>query len=309
MSPPDPPPDSPPDLRSPTSSEFLAGRQSSKRGSSRPMSGESEDSVLAVLTTVQGDDVVEEMPPLPGQSCNPKTLEQLPPPPRASTHSVMRVDSPSPSTDLMAKATTQPTSHSPEYDPNAEVPDKMPITIPQPEGERPSGPPLSPRLVNLVPQIRGTSHSPTAAHVSVSSSPSRQRETPASAPAGLPQVTVHRTLYSGPSGLWKNFFKVTAAKSVSVLGSPRDKERPKKTSDAVRAELPNNAVSLTRPSHSWKKPEKINFAHSSPGSSENSVTLNDKSKSSVFATGELLGVLFDEVVYLTVLRLRHMSSI
>ena len=223
------------------------------------MSSESEDNVLAVLTPVRCEDVAEEMSPLPGQSCKPKTPEQPPPPPRPSTDFVMRVGSPSPSTNLMtikAKATTRPTPHSPECGPNAEIPDKMSITIPQPESERLSRPLLSPSLVNPVPQIRGTSRSPTKAHVSVSSSPGRRREAPACAPAGSSHVTI-RTLYSGPSGLWKSFFKATATKPAAP-GSPPDilpqcKERVQKSPDAMRAELPNNVVSLTGASQSWKK--------------------------------------------------------
>lgn len=266
------------------------------------MSSESENSVLAVLTTVQGDNVAKEMSSLPGQFCKTKTPEQPPRPPHPSTHSVMRVDSPSPSTNSItveAKAKTQPTLQSPEYDPEAEVPEKIPITIPQPEGERSSGPPLSPSLVNHVPQIGGTSNSPKTAHVSVSLSPSSRHETPAGAPAGSPHVTVRGTLYSGPSGLWKNFFKASMAKPVSAPGSPHNilpqkggwlKER----SGALRAESPSKVVSLTRPSLSWKKPVGINPTQSSvepesPGTSEKSATPNDKSKSSAFATGELLG--------------------
>ena len=238
------------------------------------------------------------MSPLPGRFFKAKTPEQSRPSPSTSANSDMRVESPSPSTDLMTKAKTQPTPQSPEHDPKAEAPDKRPITTPRPEGERPSGPPLSPSLVNHVARSGGTSHSPTKAHVSVSSSPGRQRETCAVASASPPHATVRGTLYSGPSGLWKNFYKATTAKPVSAPGSPCDilpqwKERPEKGKNAIRAELPNNVVS-TRASLLSNKPGKIKPAQStvvepdSPGSSENSTILNDKSKSSVSPTGELL---------------------
>ncbi|KAH8995629.1 hypothetical protein EDB92DRAFT_148434 [Lactarius akahatsu] len=265
-------------LRSPTS---LAGPRSPQRGSSPPMSSESEESVLAVLTTAQGDSVVEEMSPVPGQSFKAKTPEQPPPSPQPSMHSVMRVDSPSPSTSLTvrAKVKTQPRPQSPGYDPND-------------EGELPSGPPLSPSLVESVPQIGGTSHSPTTAHVSVSSSPSRRRDTPAGAPTGSPPVPVRGTLYSGPLGLWKNFYKAATDKPVSAPGSSRDilphsEERVKKRSGTLRAGSPSKIVSLNHPSLLWKKPVGTNPAQSSvvkldpPGSSTNRATPQDKSKSSV----------------------------
>lgn len=276
-------------MKSSTRSEVLAGPHSSpQRGSSPPMSSESEDGVLAVLTTAHGDNAVKEMSPLPGQTYKATTPEQPLPPPHPNTHPVMRVDSPSPSTHLItveAKAKIQPTPQSPEYHPKAEV------TTPQPEGERPS-PLLSPSLMNSVPQIDGTSHSSTTTHVSVFSSPSRQRETPAGSPAGSPHVTVRGTLYSGPSGLWKNFFQAATAKPVSAPGSPRDilpqkEEQLKERSRALRAELPGNVVSLTRASLPSENPVGIKpgvVEPDSPGSSENSVTPNGKSKSSVFAT-------------------------
>jgi hypothetical protein len=283
-------------LKSPTRSIFLADPHSPQRGSSPPMSSESEESVLAALTTTQGDNMVNEMSPSPEQSCKAKTPER-PPSRSPSTNSVMRVDSPSPSTDLMTKAKTQPPPQSPKYDPTAETPAKRPFTTPRPESERPSGPPLSSSPMNPVPRIGGTSHSPTSPHVSVSSSPGRQRET---AVASASSPTVRGTLYSGPSGLWKNFFKATIAKPVSAPRSPPDilpqwKERPKKRSGAMRAELPNDVVSLTHTSPPSNKPVGIKQAQSTVvdkdllGSFETRATVNDKSKTSVSTTGELFG--------------------
>ena len=235
------------------------------------------------------------MSPPPGQFFKAKTPEQPRPPPSTSTNSDMRVDSPSPSTDLITKEKTQPTPQSPEYDPKAKAPDKRPITKPSWL--------LSSSLVNHVPRSSGTSHSPTKAYASVSSSPGRQRETCAATSASPPQATVRGTLYSGPSGLWKNFYKATIAGPVSAPGSPSDtlpqrKDRPEKGSKAIRAELPNNIVSSTRASLSSNKPGGIKPAQSTAvgpdllGSSENSTTRNDKSKSSVFPTGELLKLVF-----------------
>ena len=257
------------------------------------MSSESEESVLAALTTTQGDNMVNEMSPSPEQSCKAKTPER-PPSRSPSTNSVMPVDSPSPSTDLMTKGKTQPLPQSPKYDSTAETPAKRPFTTPRPESERPSGPPLSSSLMNPVPRIGGTLHSPTTTHVSVSSSPNRQRET---AVASASSPTVRGTLYSGPSGLWKNFFKATIAKPVSAPRSPPGilpqwKERPKKSSDAIRAELPNDVVSLTQASPPSNKLVGIKQAQSTVvntnllGSSENRATLNAKRKTSVFTTGE-----------------------
>lgn len=287
-------------LKSPTRSHFLAGPHSPQRGSSPPRSSESEESVLAVLTTNQ-DDNLKEMSP--AQSCKPKTPEQPPTPPRPSTNDDMRVDTPLPPTDLDTKATFQPTSR--KYDHTAKALDKRPIATPRREVERLSRPSLSPSLVNTVPRIGGTSHnsshSPTSARASASLSPGRQRETPAVASPGSPNVTVRGTLYSGPSGLWKTFFKATIAKPVSAPGSPRDlqpplKERSKRRSDEIRAELPDTRASLP----SDKRVGGINPAQSTvvepdlPGPSKTHTTPNIKKKSSVFATGELIGPVIDD---------------
>ncbi|KAH9083787.1 hypothetical protein EDB83DRAFT_2331208 [Lactarius deliciosus] len=219
------------------------------------MSSESEESVLAVLTTAQVDSVVEEMSPVPGQSCKAKTPEQPPPPPQPSMHSVMRVDSPSPSTSLTvrAKAKTQPKPQSPGYDPNNEEANyHLGYRCPHRR---------CPKLVAL--------HIPlTTAHVSVSSSPSRRRDTPAGASTGSPPVPVRGTLYSGPLGLWKNFYKAATDKPVSAPGSsrgivPHSEERVKKKSDTLRPESPSKIVSLSRPSLSWKKPVGTKPAQSS----------------------------------------------
>ncbi|KAI9442442.1 hypothetical protein H4582DRAFT_1928425 [Lactarius indigo] len=275
-----------PDNGHPKSPTSLAGLRSPQRGSSPPMSSESEDNVLAVLTSAQGDEVVKETSPLPGQSCKAKTPEQPPPPPQQSMDSDMRVDSPSPSPStslaVREKAKTQLRPQSPGYDPKD-------------EGELPSGLPLSPSLVDSMPQIGSTSHSPTTAHVSVSSSPSRRRDTPTGTPTGSPRVSVLGTLYSGPLGLWKNFYKTATDKPVSAPGTshgilPHSEELVQKRSGTLRAESPSKVVSLSRPSLLWKKSVGNKPAQSSavepnsPGSSTSHTTPKDKSKSSVTDT-------------------------
>ena len=219
----------------------------------------------------------------PAQSCKPKTPEpELPPtPPRPSTNSDMRVDTPSPPADLNTKAKFRPNPWIQEYYHRAKALDKRPITTPRREVERLSRPSLSPPLVNTVPRRGGTSHnsshSPTSARASTSLSPGRQPETSAVASAGSPNVTVRGTLYSGPSGLWKTFFKATIA--------PPSKERSKKRSDEIRTELLGTRASLPSDKRAGIKPAQSTVLDLP----ENNTTLNDKRKSSVFATGELIG--------------------
>jgi len=156
--------------------------------------------------------------------------------------------------------------------------------------------------VNPVSQFGGISHPPVTARASVFSSPNSQRETSAGAPAGSPRVTVRGTLYSGPSGLWKNFFKAATAKPVSVSGSPRHtlpqgEEQMKERSGTLRAELPSGVVSQTRASPPREKlagidPVQLGVVGSdSPSPSEKGATSNVESDSSVFATGELLNLI------------------
>lgn len=132
------------------------------------------------------------------------------------------------------------------------VQDKMPNGVS--ESTRETSSPVASSPIPMSPESRNTG----LAISRISLSPNRSHLPPVHASADSSVVPVRGTLYSGRSGLWKGFFKATAAGSTSPSRPSRDVDvekegnaRSKETTTPSRANSPSKItpttlVSLTR---------------------------------------------------------------
>ena len=104
--------------------------------------------------------------------------------------------------------------------------------------------PISPKPQNM--EISHESDESATEHIV--SSPNRGHDLPTNASANVSPVRVRGTLYSGPSGLWKDFYRVVAGEQASPSRSSRsigdqDDTRSKTDLNTPRANSPGNASS------------------------------------------------------------------
>lgn len=130
----------------------------------------------------------------------------------------------------------------------SEVQDNVPNTVSEPMRGEPSPIPssLSPTSSKLQSQ-KISSRLPMAR---ISSSPSRGHDLSADASADSSHVPVRGTLYSGPSGLWKDFFRVATSEPASPSApSPgvekQDHGQPEDVSSIPRVDSPCDISSST----------------------------------------------------------------
>jgi hypothetical protein len=129
-----------------------------------------------------------------------------------SEHSIQAVDQPS---VVNGKADQTPL---PIHD-SSEIQDKMPNGVS--ENTREASSPVAPFPSPTSPKSRNMGISDRLAISRISSSPDRSHLPPVDASADS-SVPVRGTLYSGRSGLWKGFFRVTTAGSASPSKRSRD---------------------------------------------------------------------------------------
>ena len=130
-----------------------------------------------------------------------------------SEHSIQAVDQPS--------AVNGKTDHRslPIRD-SSEIQDKMPDGVS--ENTREASSPVASPPSPMSPESRNMGISDRLAISRISSSPNRSHLPPVDASADSSAVPVRGTLYSGRSGLWEGFFRVTTAGSTSPLRPPGD---------------------------------------------------------------------------------------
>lgn len=144
-----------------------------------------------------------------------------------SEHSIRAVDQPS-------VVNGKPDQTSLPIQDNSEIQDKMPNGVS--ENTREASSPVASSPSPMSPESRNNEISDRLAISRISSSPNRSHLPPGDASADSPVVPVRGTLYSGRSGLWKGFFKITTAGQASSRPS-RDVEIEEE-GDALSKEAP-----------------------------------------------------------------------
>ena len=119
-----------------------------------------------------------------------------------SEHSIQAVDQP----PIMNGKPDQTPLHIQD---SSEIQDKMPNGVPENRREAPS--PVASSSSQMSPKSRNEGASDPLAISRISSSPNRIHFPPVDASVESPIVPVRGTLYSGRSGLWKGFFRVTTS--------------------------------------------------------------------------------------------------
>ena len=151
------------------------------------------------------------------RDAEPPPVQSASPPPQ-SEHSIQAVDQP----PVMNGKTYQ--TPSPIRD-SSEIQDKMPNGVS--ENTREASSPVASSPSSTSPKSRNTGISDRLAMSRVSSSPNRSHLPPVDPSANssfIPVLPVRGTLYSGRSGLWKGFFRVTTAGPASPSKPSRDIE-------------------------------------------------------------------------------------
>lgn len=131
---------------------------------------------------------------------------------------------------------------------SSEIQDKMSNAVS--ENMREALSPVAPSLSPISPKSRNKGISDRVAMARMSSSPNRGHDPPVDASTDSSFVPVRGTLYSGPSGSSKDFFRVTIAEPASPLRPSRGVEkqvdaRPKEATTSLRADLSRNITSST----------------------------------------------------------------
>lgn len=115
---------------------------------------------------------------------------------------------------------------------SSEIQDKMPNGVS--ENAREESPPVASSSSPMSPESRNMGISDRLAISRISSSPNRSHLPPVDASADSSFIPVRGTLYSGRSGLWKGFFRITTSSpskpsrdvDVEEEGDARSKEAP-----------------------------------------------------------------------------------
>lgn len=132
---------------------------------------------------------------------------------------------------------------------SSEIQDKMPNGVS--ENTREASSPVASSPSPMSPKSGNMGISDRLANSSISSSPNRSHLRPVDASTNSSFVPVRGTLYSGRSGLWKGFFRVTAAGPVSPSRPSRDVDveegvaRSKEAPPPPRANSPCNITPTT----------------------------------------------------------------
>jgi len=162
-------------------------------------------------------------------------------------------------------------------------------TVLEPMGE--GAPPEAASPSPMSPKSPNKGVSPRLAIARLFPSPNRDHNHLADDSADPSHVPVRGTLYSGPSGLWKDFFKVATSEPASPAGpsrgvEKRDDGQPKKVPTPSRAYSTSTLVSLARKMSIRTSPTRPTFT-GRDNSDRPTITGNDGVSSA--AAGELFG--------------------
>ena len=240
---------------SPSGSDHSARSHASQSRSPPGVATTGDENVLAESeTSTSENEIVDKLQsPLQLRGTESPSTQTKPPLPDSDLPSVEPIDQ-LPATNVNSDRVASPVQN------GSEVRDKVPNIVSEPTCGGSSSPVASPSpsLVDSETQNMETSpHRPAMTHLP--SSPNRGHDLPTDALKNSSPVRVRGTLYSGPSGLWKDFFRVATGEQVSPSRPSRsakaeeqgDTTRPKGGSNTPRVNSPRNVssstlVSLTR---------------------------------------------------------------